>query len=465
MNQEKFLERLFTKTNNYLKDIKDSGVVNYTSGSSLFKEIKADLSIGDQDEDKIFEEIDTYLKYALKTTHPQFNNQLNAGFVMPALAAEVISFITNTSMATYEIAPIGTILEQKLSQKLIELIGFKDGEGIMTTGGSNANMLAIQCARNTHSSQIKLKGNGEHKFHIYVSDQAHYSFQKSVNIMGLGFESLIKIKSNNGVMDSKTLESKIIESKKDGFIPLLIASTSGTTVLGSFDDINKNDEIAKKYNVWHHVDAAWGGPALFSDELKPLMSGVSKVDSLTWDAHKLMGTGLITSFIILKDRGQLESANNGGGGKYLFHDYENADYDTGPMSLQCGRKVDSLKLWLAWKYYGDNGYQKLIDGQLEKAKYLVEKVNEHPRLKLVADREFLNICFQVIPNKEVDIDMYNYKLRFHLVKKGESLVNFARFEDGTTFFRYVLTNYATQKRDIDIFLENLFDAEKTLNLG
>ena len=84
MNQEKFLERLFTKINNYLKTIKDSGVVNYTPGSSLFKEITADLSNGDQDEDKIFEEIDTYLKYALKTTHPQFNNQLNAGFVMPA---------------------------------------------------------------------------------------------------------------------------------------------------------------------------------------------------------------------------------------------------------------------------------------------------------------------------------------------------------------------------------------------
>ncbi len=465
MIEEKLLDQLFTKVQDYLNIDKDSPVVNYIGGSSLTKDNYSDIDTnGHNSSAKLFEDVDYYLKYALNTNHPQFNNQLNGGFVPPALVGEIISFITNTSMATYEIAPIGTILEKKIITKLNDLIGFKDGEGIMTTGGSNANMLAIQCARNKVDSTIKFKGNGSNRFHIYVSDQAHYSFQKAVNIMGIGLESIIQIRSVDGVMDSKHLRESIEDSIKNNFTPLMIASTSGTTVLGCFDSIIKNDLVAKEYNLWHHVDAAWGGPALFSDRLESLMKGVEQVDSVTWDAHKLMGTGLITSFILLKEKGQLISANSGGGEKYLFHEYENSEFDTGAMSLQCGRKVDSLKMWLAWRYYGSDGYAKLVDKQLDTAIYLEGLINEHPRLKMLYKRDYLNVCFQVIPKNNENIDEYNYKLRFHMVKQTKSLVNFARSKSGDIFFRYVLTNFSTNKEDIDIFIKNLFEAEDTFKL-
>lgn len=463
INQDNW-QKLFTIINQYLLENEnpDVPVINYHKATELQEILNLSIPNEKQNEDIVFEEIEKYLKYSQRTGHPQFNNQLFAGFNVPAFLGEMISHLSNTSMATYEISPVATLMEKELVIKMNKLTGFNTDEGIMCTGGSNANMLAIHCARSKDDPEVYFKGN-QKDYVIFVSESAHYSFEKAVNLMGMGLNSIIPIKNDeHGKILPSDLEEKILASKVQGKTPLMIASTFGTTVMGAFDPVSQISDIAKKYDLWHHIDGAWGGSALLSDNFSHLTKGVETADSYTWDAHKVMGTGVITSFFLSKHKGILKQANSTKGGeKYIFHQYENRDFDSGTNSLQCGRKVDSLKLWLNWLYLGDKGYKEYVDKLKDNADYFVEKLKNYPqKFKLMHEPEFLNVCFQIIPeDKEKDINEFNFEKRFELVREGFFQTNFSKTPDGVIFFRHIFTNNMTEKKHIDLFFERLLNTQ------
>ena len=450
---------LTTLLQNYFEENtkKDTPVVEYASASKLKGLINLSLDKSGASTQELLEEVKNYLKYSVRTTHPQFNNQLQAGANFESLLGEIVSFVTNTTMATFEVAPVASLIEARLIDELNKKIGYHDGGGIMLTGGSNANLLALHCARNTHVAEIKYRGNQGLDLCVFVSEEAHYSFKKAVMLMGIGLDNLILVDADkSGRMISTDLEVKVAKAKADGKTPIMIASTCGTTVKGAFDSIEDNQKIAEKYNLWHHIDGAWGGAALFSDLVGEKFKYAYMADSFTFDAHKVLGTGIITSFLLTKRDGSIAAANSGGGSEYLFHHYENAEYDTGKSSLQCGRKVDALKLWLTWKSLGHAGMTKYVDAQVEKMYFLREKITENPRLRLVSEPEYLNVCFQVKPlNESMEINQYNLDLRFKMVKMGKFLVNFSSDKDGETYFRFVFANPVTQTEDVEYFLQEL----------
>lgn len=433
----------------------DTPVVDYHSAKDLIS--KVDLSLPERklSLDHVISKIEQYLKYSVRTSHPLFNNQLNGGFNPVGLVADIVTHLTNTSMATYEIAPMATLIELKLVDQLLRLIGHDTGEGIMVTGGSNANMMAIHCARSHFSPEVREKGNA-HQFVVFVSDQAHYSFKKAVIVLGIGTDNLVAVPScKDGKLHPENLEQAILKAKAEGKTPLMVASTAGTTVKGDFDPITEIDAIAKKYHLWHHVDGAWGAPCLFSPKLKHKLAGAELADSFTWDAHKLMGTGLITSYFLTKHQGTLNQANSGGGKKYLFHENENGEYDIGLQSLQCGRKVDCLKLWFTWNYLGNEGFRQLVEGQREKALYFYEKIKNDSRFKVLHEPEYLNICFQVVPkDSSIDINQFNLDIRYKILKSGKMMINFSS-DDDLIYFRMVFANNILSKTDIDSIVEVL----------
>lgn len=466
MNEEARMEgwtKLIQLVETHLKENLDSEtpVVNYQSAKALQDILDLRLSDDGVDAEKLFQVIEQYLEYSPRTAHPQFNNQLYGGFHFEALLGEVIGFLTNTSMSTYEISPVATIIENKMIEEINSLIGFHEGSGIMCTGGSNANLLAVQCARSKMFPEAKHLGNPKEDICIFVSLAAHYSFKKGANLMGIGMDNVIPVAvDDEGRMIPEDLEIKIIKAKAEGKIAMMVASTAGTTVMGAFDPIKENDEIAKKHNLWHHVDGAWGGAVMFSKEHKRKLAGVENADSFTFDAHKMMGTGLITSFFCVNDKDILREANSGGGSAYLFHEYENAEFDTGPYSLQCGRKVDALKFWLLWKSLGNKGFEEHVNEQYKKRDYFLKSVIDHPRLKLLHTPEHLNVCFQVIPeDAKEDINRYNFDLRYKLARRGKVMINFSSFPDGTTFFRQVFANNQTRLEDLNRLVDEITSVE------
>ena len=462
----KYLEVLLNKAVSmiirYLEN--NSKVVNYQN-ANLLKE-KIDLTLSDEGValEELLPILESYLQHSVRTDSTQFFNLLFSGYSIPGILAEMVTTTTNTTMHTYEVAPVATLMEIELIKKLNDLVGFHEGEGLMVTGGSNANMIGMLCGRHQVLPEAKLKGLGNHQLVAFVSEQAHYSYAKAANLLGIGITNLVKVKSDvDGKMIPQALEAVIQQSLSADKTPFFVGTTAGTTVLGAFDPLPAIAKITRKYGLWLHVDGAWGAPVLFSDKHKHLLAGSELVNSFTWDAHKLMGVPLICSAILVKDKGILGQACSGGSTDYLFHDDENEFYNLGQMSLQCGRKVDALKLWLCWKYHGKKGYQKQIDNLFELANYATEYIRNCNNLELIAEPQFLNICFRYISQKNqldtTTLDQLNLEIRQQLIHSGAAFVNYAHYQS-KIIIRLILANFEFKKDDLEKFFHNLVDTGK-----
>ena len=283
-------------------------------------------------------------KYSVDTSHPYFFNQLFGATDPVALAAEIVALSVNTSAYTYETAPLFTLIEKEVVSKISSFIYGNDAgsncDGIMIPGGSLSNLTAMHVARKTcllkltqsygeefiHNNEIRLLGEEKKsnqndstfdelwdesdrapQLVAFVSNEAHYSFLKAADVIGLDKKNLIAIPTlSNGIMDTKSLRLAIQTAKAQCKIPFFVGVTSGSTVRGSFDPI---DEIVDVCNdngggIWVHVDGAWGGPAIFSEreEIKSLMRGIDKVDSFTFNPHKLLGAPQQTTVFISKHK-------------------------------------------------------------------------------------------------------------------------------------------------------------------
>ncbi|NEO84124.1 MAG: aminotransferase class V-fold PLP-dependent enzyme [Spirulina sp. SIO3F2] len=398
-----------------------------------------------------------YLHHAVKTAHPSYFNQLWGGVNGACLMGELLTSATNTSMYTYEVAPVATLIEQALITKLGELIGFTHPDGQFTTGGSNGNLMAMAIAR--HRAMPTLKQDGmlnAPPLIAFVSADSHYSFAKAAHLLGLGTNQLWAVPTDaQGKLNVAELESLITKAHSLGAQPFFVAGTAGTTVRGAYDPLTEIAAVAQREGLWFHVDGAWGASVLLSPKHRELMRGVELADSVVWDAHKMMGMTLMCSVLLVKQRGQLLNTFSTQGTDYIFHADESEPVDLGPSTMHCGRRVDAVKLWLAWHHLGDRGWAALINHYFELAAYAECLIRNQPYLELVTPRESLNLCFRVLPQSpDQDANQLTLRVRQVLLQKGLAMVNYARIGKHI-IFRLVICNNQTQCTDLDRLFEQI----------
>ena len=430
-NDAVILNKLFELTRSYINTIRDDN--SLITNNIPPKKLAAIFDVGIQESgissEQLLKLLESYLSESVKTGHKYFFNQLYGGFNITAFIAEIVTSLTSTSMYTYEVAPIATLMEIELIKKMNRIIGFKEGSGQFVSGGSSANLVAALCARNKKFPELKHQGiKGNSALTMFVSDQAHYSLNKAANLLGIGSDNLIKIPSDHkGCMQVDHLERALHASQKKGDHPFLIVATAGTTVLGAFDPIEPISRIAKTHDVWLHVDGALCGSVLLSDSHAHLFAGIQHADSLTWDPHKMMSIPLICSVLLVKDNDVLNNACACDNDEYLFHDHEFKDYDLGKDSIQCGRRADVLKLWFSWKYFGDSGYKDRINKLFELTNHSVQIIQNSMHLKLVAMPQSVTVCFRYIPKKDMNLDKFNLTLRDRLIQSGKIMINYSPY--------------------------------------
>ena len=411
--------------------------------------------------EEIVKEMHNFLEYSANTLTPQFQNQLFSGLNPYAMAGDWLTTVVNATMATYEASPVGTLIEKELIEHMNKIVGWTNADGIMVTGGSNANLVGMLVARNLLYPETKANGLAGKTYTAFVSEESHYSFDKAANLMGLGSRSLIKVPSDPyGKMIPSELKRLIGESKARGEIPYFICATAGTTVLGAFDPIEEISKIAREFKIWLHVDGAWGGSTLLSSKHRHLTKGIELADSMTWDTHKMLGTGLISSFFLCRHPGSLKQSNDSGNGDYIFHDTETSDWDTGPASLQCGRRIDAFKVWLMWKALGDFGLEQVVNILFDRAEKARELIRARPELELLVDGGMLNVCFQVKSTK--DPNELVRKVRQELLREGHHFVNYSH-RKGQTFFRMIFANPELETKQTEHFLEQILAISKKID--
>ncbi|RHZ75738.1 hypothetical protein Glove_209g169 [Diversispora epigaea] len=375
-----------------------ANVVDYKSPEELQELIDLNLEYNGINVEGLIPLIQNILHYSVNTWNPGFMDKLYASTNPVGIISEMLITLLNANSHVYHVSPVLTIIENVVSKKLAKLLGMGEKSGGITCpGGSFSNQLAMITARNHMFPETKTKGyfNFGKRLLVFTSSAGHYSIEKTAMTLGLGTDNVIKVPCDKkGRMRVDELELLIKKSIQQGDIPFFINATAGTTVLGAFDPLQEIGKIAKQYNIWFHIDGSWGGSLVFSEKHKHLIDGTNLANTLVINPHKMLGTPLQCSFLLAQNS-QIFAQLNSLDAEYLFHKEEN---DLGEGTVGCGRKPDAVKLFIGWKIFGIEGYQKRIEHAFEMSKYLLKKLKNHKKFKMVLEKpESLQVCFWYIP--------------------------------------------------------------------
>ncbi|MFT5864258.1 MAG: sulfinoalanine decarboxylase [Flavobacteriales bacterium] len=406
------------------------------------------------------EEFKAVLKEVLvstpKTATNLFFNQLFGGRQSKAVLGDLLAVLLNNSMYTYKVAGPQVGIEQEIIRQSCNIIGYGDqSNGTFPTGGSMSNYMALIMARDAKDPNCRSKGMSMPMV-IYTSKESHYSNAKNASFAGIGKNNIRYIDADStGRMIPEKLEEQIIIDLREGLVPAYVNATAGTTVLGAFDPIDSIADITEKYKIWLHVDGAYCGSVIFSEKYKYLVRGIERSNSFSYNAHKMLGTPLTCSIILVNDKKRLHDSFSNEA-DYLYQT-DGDDFNLGKTSFQCGRRNDALKFWTLWKSVGTNGLEKIVDQQFDLAEVAREYVRKHPDYTLYSYDDSISICFNY-----QDIDPST--LCTLLYENQITVVGFGAFEN-ETFVRLVTVNANNEKLDILNFFKVLEAyVEKTPNL-
>lgn len=344
--------------------------------------------------DEVLDALERVLLATPATAGSRFWNQLFGGREAAATVADMLASLANNSMYTYKVAGPQVLIENLLAERMMAIAGFAGGEATFAPGGSLSNLVALLVARGEAIPEARSAGVDARRYRIYTSSESHYSIRKAAMVAGIGREHCVAVEVDAaGRLDPSALDARLRADRAAGLLPILVNATAGTTVRGAFDPIDAVADVCAEHGVWLHVDGAFGGTLLLADAGRPLLAGLERADSFTWDAHKLMGVPLLCSIVMVRRAGLL-THHLGECASYLFQGDTDA-LNPGTRSLQCGRRNDALKLWAAWQTYGDAGWARRVERQLGLAQQLAARIEAHPRLELVEPPPSLNVCFRV----------------------------------------------------------------------
>lgn len=433
------------------------------------------------DDDALLAAVDLIIEHSVHTSHPRFVNQNFAGPDPIAVVGDWLGAALNTTGATFEAAPVFTLMESAVLSKLGRVAGYLDAAadllptlppGLFCPGGSTATLYALQLARHRIRPDVRRTGATGEQLTLFVSDAGHYAASKSAALLGLGTDAVIEVASDHGgAIVPAALEEAVRASRDGGQVPFAIIGTAGTTVTCAFDDLNALADIAQEHGVWLHVDGCYGGSALFSPAQRHRLDGVERSDSLVWNLHKMMGITQQCTALLVREPELLESCF-ALQADYLFQpDKLFAEFDAGDRTFQCARRVDVLKLWLAWKHHGDAGFAARIDHAVHMAQHARDRIAASDGAFVEVAGTFSNVVFVWVPPHlrplagsiqslpaEVHAELHRLApmIKARMQAEGTAMIGFQPV-DGVNTFRLLFMNPVVRAADVDALLDRVAD--------
>lgn len=425
---------------------KKEAVVPPIPAQTLYSQVDLALEREGLSDEALYQSLQDLVMKTPRTATNQFFNQLFGGRKGKAMLGDLLAVILNNSMYTYKVAGPMVGVEKEILRQICALVGYSEkADGTIATGGSMSNYMAMLMARDAFDESIVQDGVNR-KMIAYTSAACHYSIAKNAALMGIGRNQVRFIPTNSkGEMLVDELEKQILKDKEAGLSPFFINATAGTTVMGAFDPINEMANISEKYNLWLHVDGAYCGAVIFSEQFKHLVKGADRAQSFSVNAHKMLGTPLTCSVIVTQDKKYLYNSLSTDAG-YLYQT-DGDDFNLGKTSLQCGRRNDALKFWTLWKAMGTRGLEKLVDHQFYLADVAREYIKSNKDYTLYSYENSISVCFNYknIPAKTICTALY---------EKATLMVGYGTFMEDT-FIRFVTINADNSKEDIIAFFKTL----------
>ncbi len=413
----------------------------YTGGS--IKELRSTIAFNPSKEGlgvqkSLDRMVELFLNKSLKVHHPHSLAHLHCPTMVTSQIAEVLINATNQSMDSWDQSPAGSLMEVQLIDWLRQKVGYGAGQaGVFTSGGTQSNLMGVLLARDACIAKHWKDENGNpwsvqrdgvpsdamRNVKVICSENAHFSVQKNMAMMGMGFQSVVTVPVNdNAQMDVDALEKTMAHLQAEGKIVACVVATAGTTDAGAIDPLKEIREITNTYGAWMHIDAAWGGALILSNDYRSMLDGIELSDSVTLDFHKHYFQTISCGAFLLKDE-----AN------YRFMHYEaeylNSAYDEEhgvpnlvSKSLQTTRRFDALKLWMTVEALGEELYGSMIDHGVGLTRDVAAYIDATDGLEMLVDPQFASVLFRVIPEGYPTelLDTLNQNVADELFARGEA---------------------------------------------
>jgi glutamate/tyrosine decarboxylase-like PLP-dependent enzyme len=415
---------------------------------------------------------DLLLNHSLLNGHPKFMGYITSSAAPIGALGDLLAASINPNVGAHILSPMATEIEKQTVQWLAEFIGLSPNYGgILVSGGNMANFTAFLAAR-TAKSPKTVKEDGlstiPKKLTIYCSKTTHTWIDKAAFLFGLGTNSVrwIQTDSSNR-MNNKILEETIKIDIENDCQPIMVIGTAGDVSTGVVDNLKGISTICKAYNLWFHIDGAYGVPAAIIPKYKDLFDGLSEADSIALDPHKWLYSPLEAGCTLVKNPQHLIDTYSSHPEYYNFSNSENEFaqnfYEYG---LQNSRGFRALKVWLSLQQVGRSGYEKLISEDIELSEMLFDLAKKHPELEAVSQNLSIT-TFRYIPlnYKEEDneyLNKLNEELLNELQTGGELFLSNAIVSE-MYCLRACIVNFRTSKKDIREIIEIIVKEGKKMH--
>ena len=398
------------------------------------------------------------LPHMLRTWSTEYMPHLHSPVLTETICSELIISCFNDSMDSWDQGPAATELEVSMIRGLSELYGFpaETSDGCFTSGGSQSNISAIIAARDWYCMKrfgwdVKMNGLPPEfrKLRIYTSEISHFSMDKASHILGMGYNAVRKIPVDDRCrIDLDAFAKMLKDDSEAGLYPFCAVATFGTTDFGSIDDAKGMRKLCDEYGMHLHADAAYGSGLIMSGRYRDRVSAISLCDSLTVDFHKMFLLPISCSAIIVKDAGLLKCFE-------LHADYLNREEDEEDgyinlvgKSMQTTRRFDALKVFMAFKTRGKDGFGRIIDTSVGNASYFYNLISDDPDFIAPVEPEMSSVVFALVGGDDV-----NKKVRRQLLNEG--IVIGQTVKDGRVMLKFTLLNPNLDHGKIDAIVTHI----------
>lgn len=352
------------------------------------------------------------LPRAMQIPSPRYFGLFNPTPLAIGVWADALASAMNQNGAAWRNSPAVNVMEAQVLRWLCALFGYgAKAFGTLTSGGSEANLIALKCARDRAYERARDEGlRGDDaanqptgKLIVYASEQCHYSFVKSVDILGLGRANLRKIETDARFhIRVDVLRAEMRCDIEAGHTPVAVAGAAGATSNGVVDPLDELADIAAEFKTWFHVDAAYGGALAFSEKHKSRLRGIEQADSITVDPHKWMFVPFACGAVLVRDGGTVLRDGFDITPEYLSEERAglggaDVEYDFFRYGQLGTRRANALKIWMAMRHLGVAGYAEIIERHIELTHRLARLLSERDDFEIVGEVETAVCCFRFLP--------------------------------------------------------------------
>lgn len=400
------------------------------------------------------------LPYAVGNSHPGFMGWVQGGGTPVGMLAEMLAAGLNANLGGRDQMPIE--VEKQVTHWMRELFQFPDSaSGLFVTGTSIANFIAVLVAR-TKALGLESRRQGiaasPQRLVAYASVGAHACVSQAIDMAGIGIDALRLIPVNEQFeMDIAQLEAAIAADRAAGYKPFLIAGTAGTVDVGAIDDLEAIANVAEAQGLWFHIDGAYGALAMLSTQIAPRLKGIQRADSIAFDFHKWAQVQYDAGYILVRDS-EWHFDTFATPTSYLKREArgiaagERWPCDFGP---DLSRGFRALKAWFTIQVYGAEQLGNMIAHTCELAQYLQQRIQNEPRLELLAPVNLNIVCFRYrVPTTHsmMQVDDLNRDIVFELHESGIAAPSTTKVH-GQLAIRAALVNHRTTQEDLDKMLD------------